>query len=566
LIKVLEEQSYPLAVLTGLALFITGSLDLRVAYITFFVLCFYMLYYIFLVDPLADFRGKLRLIFLTFIPLVLMALLNFYWVIGSLSGESLLSGGTLARGLFGGISLNLKDAITLFYPFWNGSQPIWFVPQNIPFYFWIIPAVALLGLWLNRKNPKVLFFGFISILGIFLTKQTDVPLGGIYSWLFVHFPGFDAFREASKFYFLIALGYSVLIGSFIAFIWQRFTAKRWQRYTKYLIVFIVALLFLWNTKPLINGEIGTMWVPRHIEQDYITLNNFISKQPDYSVTLAVPSFSEWEVTTSNHPVMSLVQLGGANWEKFVDYADHDIYTWPIQDQIVDPLKKPFFSQLADNSSIKYVVVPMQDGQNDDNFSSYGGTQDPNLRQWYINQLDQMSWLKKIDIGTTELVVYENENYRPHIYTTAPPETIYQNIPYQDVSSTQINSTEYTVHLTNVTSSVFVNFSDSFDPNWKVHVGPFAWNDVFGANYFLPDAFHAESDATLNSFLIDPSYIRQNLPAAVYKVNPDGSIDVDLTLYFKPQSYFYVGLIVSGATLLACLGYLGWDFAKRRRKE
>ena len=25
----------------------------------------------------------------------------------------------------------------------------------------------------------------------------------------------------------------------------------------------------------------------------------------------------------------------------------------------------------------------------------------------------------------------------------------------------------------------------------------------------------------------------------YKENPDGSIDVNLTLYFKPQSYFYL---------------------------
>ena len=123
-----------------------------------------------------------------------------------------------------------------------------------------------------------------------------------------------------------------------------------------------------------------------------------------------------------------------------------------------------------------------------------------------------------------------------------------------------------MHLTNVTSSVFVNFSESFDPNWKVRVDPFAWYDAFGANYFLPDAFHSESDATLNSFLIDPRYIRQNLPASAYKVNPDGSLDMDLTPYFKPQSYFYAGAIVSGATLLACLGYLGWDLTRRRKKK
>lgn len=34
----------------------------------------------------------------------------------------------------------------------------------------------------------------------------------------------------------------------------------------------------------------------------------------------------------------------------------------------------------------------------------------------------------------------------------------------------------------------------------------------------------------------------------YIQNPDGSIDVELTLYFRPQLYFYIGLIISGTTL------------------
>jgi hypothetical protein len=42
--------------------------------------------------------------------------------------------------------------------------------------------------------------------------------------------------------------------------------------------------------------------------------------------------------------------------------------------------------------------------------------------------------------------------------------------------------------------------------------------------------------------------------------------VDLTLYFKPQSYFSVGLIVSGITLLACLGYLGWEVGRRKKRK
>jgi len=72
----------------------------------------------------------------------------------------------------------------------------------------------------GRKNKDVVFFGVVALIGILLSKQVDDPFPGLYPWLFKNVPGFNAFREASKFYFLIALGYSVLIGSFVDWLWK----------------------------------------------------------------------------------------------------------------------------------------------------------------------------------------------------------------------------------------------------------------------------------------------------------------------------------------------------------
>lgn len=55
------------------------------------------------------------------------------------------------------------------------------------------------------------FFAVLALLGIFLSKQVAPPGGFVYKLLFDHFPGFSAFREASKFYVLIAMSYSVMI-------------------------------------------------------------------------------------------------------------------------------------------------------------------------------------------------------------------------------------------------------------------------------------------------------------------------------------------------------------------
>ena len=81
-----------------------------------------------------------------------------------------------------------------------------------------------------------------------------------------------------------------------------------------------------------------------------------------------------------------------------------------------------------------------------------------------------------------------------------------------------------------------------------------------------DSAHQLVNGYANGWTIDPNYIKQNFDPSYYKENPDGSIDIELTLYYKPQSYFYLGLIVSGTTLLVCLGYLGWDFARRRKEK
>lgn len=70
----------------------------------------------------------------------------------------------------------------------------------------------------------------------------------------------------------------------------------------------------------------------------------------------------------------------------------------------------------------------------------------------------------------------------------------------------------------------------------------------------------------NSWTIDPEYIKANYPKEYYKENPDWSIDIRLTLYFKPQSYFYLGLIISWTTFLILVFYLIIDSIRVRRKN
>ena len=67
-----------------------------------------------------------------------------------------------------------------------------------------------------------------------------------------------------------------------------------------------------------------------------------------------------------------------------------------------------------------------------------------------------------------------------------------------------------------------------------------------------DDSHQLVNGYANGRTLDADYIKRNFSKEYYKENPDGSIEVNLTLYFKPQLYFYVGLWVSGVTLLILL--------------
>jgi hypothetical protein len=166
-----------------------------------------------------------------------------------------------------------------------------------------------------------------------------------------------------------------------------------------------------------------------------------------------------------------------------------------------------------------------------------------------------------------MLIYENENYKPHIYFTPKKETINSNISYENVHFQSISPTKYEVTIRSLSKSIYLNFSESFHPDWNIHVGQFNWlHSLKDSEYFISDKYHFKNDAELNSFILDPKYIKQTFPKDI-QINKDGSIDAKLTLYFRPQSYIYLGLIIGGIVLLSsviCLFYL-FIYVQKRKK-
>lgn len=548
-IKALEARKIYYAILAGVIAFISSFYEFRIFYLYLLLLGFYALYHFFLLQKKWDTKNIFGVLSLTAVVILIPFLMNVYWFI-ALKNIGLLTNNVIfSRDLFGTSFVDIIKAITLFPYLWTGSSIRAFEVQPIPFRFFLIPIFAFSGLLVCRKNKHVLFFTLLGLLGVLLVKQTAEPFPDLYRWLFNNFPGFKAFRESTKFYFFIALSYSVLIGAFIAWIWQ-WAKDRWQKVVASFVTIFIGCLFLWNAKPLATGEIRTLFVTRSVPNDYKIVKDFILKQPDYFRTFWVPHFSRWSIYTNLHPKVSAINLIQYDWVDLDTYKPENI-NFQLNMQITHYLKQPFSANLFKIASVKYFFIPLEDRDNDDNFIIFFGT-----RKFFMEELDRLDYLKKIDIGTQNIVIYENVSYRPHIYLTEAKETIQSDIPFIPVDFQYKNQTEYKVNLENISKSVYLNFSEAYHKDWRVKAGDFNWwSALFDNKYFLPNDQHYQNDAKLNSFIIDPQSIKKSMNNNQYTSNPDGSINMKITLFFQPQSYVNLGFIISSLTLIICVVFL-----------
>jgi hypothetical protein len=129
---------------------------------------------------------------------------------------------------------------------------------------------------------------------------------------------------------------------------------------------------------------------------------------------------------------------------------------------------------------------------------------------------------------------------------------------RDNSSIQfeyLNPAKYEIGVTNATQPFFLVFSNNYDAQWKAYVNPEGRDTNWVQAFFqkaISDGAHFKANGYANAWYIDPGKI-------------DPGEDFNITLYYKPQSYFYLGGIISGAALIGCLA-ASIIIMKKRRKH
>ena len=517
--------------MTSFLLSIMSFFEFRSTYLTILLFGCYFLYFVFTT------REKIGLTlikkyYLLCLPIGILFLVNLYWILGLLFSKALVTNEIIGRAIFGNGLITILNAVTLFHPLWTGGAPVLFIIQKIPVYFWIIPVIAFLGYYFNRSHKLITFFAIVSLIGMFLTKQNDIPFTNVYEWLYYHFPGFNAYRESSKFYFYSALGFSILIAGFIDKA-KTLEIFKTRKYLQWFLIIGVISLFLYNGKPVFTGESDTIFIPRTPPSDYLIVRDFLNSHPEQYRSLWVPMDSRWAVFTTDHPKISMADIKSANWKFLINRKETSI-NYTEGDQIIDMMKSPDFETLLKMSSIRYVFVPIKDSQ--DPFVGFFGK---NIDD-YIHQLDQIKSLKKLNIGTKEVQVYENSDYYPFIYLSSDKEG---KIKIADSDFTMVNPTEYRYVLPQGQTQGYLNFTNTFNEGWQLTNEDFTWKNVLqNKQLVLSPEQHFVNFNMLNSFLL----------------NGDSSAHRG-TIYFRAQAYVWLGFVISvfifGLLVLTLFGML-----------
>lgn len=122
---------------------------------------------------------------------------------------------------------------------------------------------------------------------------------------------------------------------------------------------------------------------------------------------------------------------------------------------------------------------------------------------------------------------------------------------QKVSSDELAPHLYRVKAASAKKGFFINFMEPYHDGWELYIGD-------NNKSVLP---HMTANMYTNGWYVDVDKMCRELNLC--KQNADGTYDIEMIAEFIPQRWFYVGLIISGTTLLGCITYLIYDWRKRR---
>ena len=421
----------------GLWLALLIVFDLRLTYL---ILAAIFMFYLLRITKKLEWRVVVRQIAHIFvIPGLVAASMHLFWMLPAVMYGKVVSGLGEAytnAGMLKFLSVaDFSHALSLLHPNWpeNLFGKVYFLQPE----FLIVPLLAFFALLFIRKtnNKKhVIFFALLALLGAFFAKGVNEPFGEIFNWCFIHVPGFVMFRDPTKFYLFIALGYTILIPFFLDSLGLLFKKNTW----------VLRLLFIlfWGmtVRELFVGSIGGTLHTVSVPDEYLKFEKEMSGETEFSRTFWVPTVERFAFSTTNHPGIDALTVTKES-------SASGVVNW---------LENPRAEEQLARWSAQYVVVPI------DNAGEIFTTErkyDDEKRATIINQLDIVPWLERQN-QYEALGVWKTKIHKDRFWLDTGV-----SIPF-----IAKDPTNFTLPNISIKAGSTITMSENFSPLWVARFG------------------------------------------------------------------------------------------------
>lgn len=493
------------------------------------------------------------------------------------------------------------------------------------FIVFIPMLIAFSGLLFKNNYRNInLYFTFVILFLMFLAKGLHPPFENINLLIYKYIPGFFLFRNPfPKFYMVLVIFLALLIGSSSDSIVNRIQQSKisYKRIISITFVFSIITVFLISAFPLITGDVITKETKEVPFSSYIKIpdywyqsTDYINNKPEDFKILVTPDNDYYQMpykwgyygsdslpsTLITKPILQQ-QYG------YVVNNNYNRMITPVYDAIKNNSidNNNLFNNLLAFFNIKYIL------QRNDiwwNFDRRKITSPADVKS-FLSGRESIQFEKQF--GELDIYTISDKYYLPHIYTTPTQRIIptfehffktvnsstfiasNQNIiiSSQNKNKTipqidsltrphaffqKINPTKYKMKIEYANQPFWLVFSESYHPDWQAYINtdtmdcnPIAtYKNVNVTECQHEHRFFEVKDLTriFSEPIPEDKHFIVNGYANAWYIDPQElgtGENFTITLYFKQQYYFYIGLIISCLAFSVCMGYLMWYWRKKR---
>ncbi len=530
------------------------------------------------------FFAKRRFLQYSLLFLVLSILLNFHWIFHFIYQYIHPTGLQTMLEYYSSNDF-IKDNIRIITAVSQAYSPL-----NIPFaqmdnnfftnYSWFaviqglfFVCITLASVFIAKVNKVYAIPYFVSLSAFLLAWFFFSPDFGswgreVFLYLSLHVPFFTMFRNMyDKFALPLSLTYALVFAMSLHILLQRIRPN-------FFIVLCVGLLivlgatFVTSTQHLKKNISDSAKFSGTFNDDFTDLVRYLQNQHDPSHVLWVPLNGPTYANIEDKYLSNHFYSGLSPLRVLADMSDYtgrfgfitqsDLF---LGDKIFESLEEKEYDtvgKILQQRNAKYIIVDHQKLPSNMHAFMYGGESKKLLTVQGIEFQKTILGQKIKDFGKRYTLYSINPRFgNDKLYLTDDFKSFPQN--FNELSYKKVASYQYEIAINNLKDEKKLVFLDPFSKDWVLYLQ----SDNNKRAYAQAENILVYDYA--NGWVISPRKIKENYEKEFYTTNSDGSMNLNMRLYFVPQQYNLPIYIISLGTFIILCVIVIFGFREKSKK-